>query len=53
VEDEESREELLERLDYLRWLDLNGREILNVMKVAQSMALGSTGSDGRRIGTVE
>jgi hypothetical protein len=53
VEDEESREELFEKLDYLRRLDLNGREILNVMKVAQPMALGSSGSDGRRLGTVE
>jgi hypothetical protein len=53
VEDEESREELLEELDYLRRLDLNGREILNVIKVAQSMALGSSGSDGRRLGNVE
>jgi hypothetical protein len=54
VEDQESSEELLEELEDLRGLDLNGREILNVMKVAQSMALGSSNSsDGRRLGTTE
>ncbi|ERF68995.1 hypothetical protein EPUS_06682 [Endocarpon pusillum Z07020] len=54
VKDEESREELLEELDYLKGLDLNGREIQNVVKMAQSMALGiSHSSSGKIKGTVE
>ena len=54
LEDEESREELLEELDYLKRLDLNGREILNVVKVAQSTALGSSEIiNGKGTGTVE
>lgn len=54
VKDEESREELLEELNYLKGLDLNGREIQNVVKVAQSMALGfRDSSNGKRKGTIE
>lgn len=50
VEDEDAREELLEELDYLKRLDLNGREIQNVLKVAQSLALGRDDryGDGKR-----
>lgn len=35
----DSREELLEDMDYLKKLDLNGRQIRNAMKLALSLAL--------------
>ncbi len=54
VKDEETREELLDELDYLKGLDLNGREIQNVVKMAQSTALGyRDSSNGKRIGDIE
>jgi AAA+ superfamily predicted ATPase len=39
LENLDSREELLEDTDYLKKLDLNGRQIRNAMKLAQSLAL--------------
>jgi hypothetical protein len=54
VNDKEAREELLEELDYLKRLDLNGREVQNIMRVAQSLALGRSDShDAGLSGTVE
>jgi hypothetical protein len=50
VEDEDSREELLEEIDFLKRLDLNGRQIQNVVRLAQSLAMGrsssASGKDG-------
>ena len=44
MEDEDSREELLEEIDYLKRLDLNGRQIQNVFRLAQSLAMGRSSS---------
>lgn len=46
VDDEDAREELLEELDFLKRQDLNGREIQNVVRVAQSLALGRGNGEG-------
>jgi hypothetical protein len=54
VSDGEAREELLDEIDSLKRLDLNGREIQNAMSVAQSLAMGwSNRKDGGRRGTAE
>jgi len=39
LENRDSREELLEDMDYLKKLDLNGRQIRNAMKLAYSLAI--------------
>jgi len=39
LEDRDSREELLDDVNNLKKLDLNGRQIRNAMQLAQSMAL--------------
>jgi AAA+ superfamily predicted ATPase len=53
IGDEEAREDLTAKLSYLKRLNLNGREIQNVMKVALSLASGGSHSDScRGSGTV-
>jgi SpoVK/Ycf46/Vps4 family AAA+-type ATPase len=53
LEDADSREELLEELDYLKRQELNGRQIRNVMKVAESLALARALDASERSGEVK
>jgi hypothetical protein len=41
IKDREAQDELEEKMDYLKKLPLNGRQIRNIVNIAQTLAAGS------------